>query len=426
MLDIVLNVCYYHEHVDLRTAAGNASKLMHRLCSESGILRKAAQQHQFMGKSQHYTLAISREDIPYLVEQLGERRALLFSPGRQYAVLDYVQSVEVQKAPPMYMVTDMSRTEKDMWKIATIMEGDGCISATPPFSMKVSCSQTYRDLDALKFIQSVFGGSIHLHTHSNEEWAQTYDWTICPPAAIDVCKKLAPYMHIKRTQFELGARWSQLRAHVVVTNTSSGEKALYKDCAACERALGLKKEAVSQYLRGKQTRELVPGLSFEKEEFDYEAAKTERAEIFAGLTSQKQEVHSPYNRKLNIAELAGWMISEGHIAVHGANSVSVEIGQKHRAICDALKDTFGGNVYDKTNNSHQWVLSCHARELLQVLEPELIGAKKKQARLLLSTEPGRYLEIKEEMAALSGGQKGMHNKKLRLLAGGDLTVRGPQ
>lgn len=298
--------------------------------------------------------------------------------------------------------------EHDIWYIAGAVEGGGCVTCTLPCHLRFCIGQSEKSMAILDFIQQRFGGNIVEHK-PHPKWAQFYELTVDSPAAMCVCAKLAPYLFIKRKQFEVASKWpATVLRPLILTCKTTGERLVYRTAAECERAHHLDKERVSKWLRSARTTEIdaLKGFYVQYGEVDKLRIQAEREHVHDQLHTLKRIPHCsiPDTDKLNYPYAAGWIDTDGCMYVQGKGCVAVNLGQKYRAICDAFKHSFGGSVYEKKTAFH-WVMYKGSRDFIRCIYPYLIG-KKKQAGLLLSMQKGEEQKIAAELSLLNGGQKG--------------------
>ena len=115
---------------------------------------------------------------------------------------------------------------------------------------------------------------------------------------------------------------------------------------------------------------------------------------------------------INLSYLAGFFDGEGCISIlkytkktqkNPAYFLQAQIGQKYGSTLDWVKETFGGNVYKKRDQT--WIVTnFKAYEFIKLLEPYL-KYKKPQAQLAIKFYEERILGAKRKHASLPHSQE---------------------
>lgn len=99
----------------------------------------------------------------------------------------------------------MAATKTEKAYAAGLIDGEGCIciNYNKPTGLK-KYGQFYpmvtvhiTDVNVLKWLQSIWGGSIKTRKKGEEHWKPSYDWKIQSTRAIEFIQEIQPYMIIK-------------------------------------------------------------------------------------------------------------------------------------------------------------------------------------------------------------------------------------
>ena len=235
--------------------------------------------------------------------------------------------------------------------LAGFVDGDGCISCTLS-GCYFQVSQSFDQAEVLMRLLETFGGSIVRERNGMGLHKPVLRWIAYGQSARRAASLLAPFSITKRKQLLLAAEWPEERSH-------------REDCKAELRALK-----------------------------EYDSA-------VAGPCSWEY--------------CAGFFDAEGHIAQPKAGvCLDLRIEQKHPQVLKCLSEFLAGSIGIDSRVSlarnepclHRlWITSLlNCKQMLErMLEAGLL-CKAKQAKLVLGLTPENALQVKAELACLTGNQ----------------------
>lgn len=102
----------------------------------------------------------------------------------------------------------MAATETELAYIAGLIDGEGSIDihfnkpskSSPNGQYFVRVTIHITNLPVLEWLRTQFGGSIYKRKESKTNWKQGYDWKLVAGNAIQLLRKIEPYMKIKKAE----------------------------------------------------------------------------------------------------------------------------------------------------------------------------------------------------------------------------------
>lgn len=294
-------------------------------------------------------------------------------------------------------------SEDQRWWIGGQVDADGCVRVCPVNGPMVRVGKAEKGWSCLEWLQTTLGGAIYKGTRETERHQAQREWCIRGQAALDFCSVIKSYSYLKRPQMEktmefplYGGAISQLTP--VLRTSSCGEETLYasiKQAAKCNR---IGEHIMFQLLETGSGRNAVWKTLENPITADYVKAK--RQELESVLKEMKKTEHTKISGLLQPPYAAGFADGEACFDIG-----SIQVGQKYRAICDALQLQYGGRVRKrKDKDAYNWeVYGNKARNCLQDIAPHLIE-KREQANLILNLQAGCRAQVKASLRLLKGNQ----------------------
>lgn len=275
------------------------------------------------------------------------------------------------------------------------MDGDGTIGLCSKWPV-LSLSKAEKGASAVVRVKSEIGGSIHHRPSRGPRRQQSQVWQIGGRAAVEVARKLTPYLRLKRRRAEVLLQWTSPYKAMSISKGGVVRKDLTREEVAS--IIGAGTCTVSRHLR---TGKPLQGWQITKR------AGT-RQEVYEQLLSLKDQPDGDLVGTLHPSYVAGFFDAEGYVELKRANCPRVTVGQRWPAITAALKAQYGGNVYIETredgSNYHCWtVYSANARAFLHCIKAD-VSEKARQVELCLSVTPQNWQTVAAEMKSLRGNQ----------------------
>lgn len=261
-------------------------------------------------------------------------------------------------------------TADDLWYFGGNLDGDAsiCVSGKKDQGQGDGClifsmGKAAQSLKLLQHARHIFDGRINTNKMAKDKYQSFHSWTKVNKEAVEFCTLMKDYVQLKKPQFTLACEWptdhSNGKAFHLVNRTGqvivyASIQQLIKD----DRFRLYKKSAhdwvnrniiPKKFVDGDWTLEMIPADIMTKR----------KDEIRHGLKTLKSVMHEPILQDLPAAYFAGMFDSDGCVGVSNLNQVEVAVSQKYRAICDAMKQKYGGGV---TNNATVFKWSIKNRD----------------------------------------------------------------
>ena len=297
-----------------------------------------------------------------------------------------------------------------MWWMAGELDGDGSVGIYAG-RLKVAIKKSVKSKTTLQHIQQLFGGDLHYCPAAKDTWEDQVFWTLHAEPARAFCSKIAPYVFLKRAQFEVAASITVGRTPAVAckegreVSVQNGTELhlLISDPAVLIWTVRrrMAKAGGTPFQLGGWTVTCKPRLEVKK--------ATQRAA--EQLRELKQKEHDAITGPLPPPPyFCGFFEADGCVTLTGPNA-SVSVSQKYRSICDLLQAIYGGRVsraeMEAATLGHMWRWAAHSKSARKFLEDVYAHAfeKREQMHLALSATKANWRKNKLEMDAMKGARK---------------------
>lgn len=96
--------------------------------------------------------------------------------------------------------------------VAGLFDGEGCVNFTKCRTIKIPrVCITNTNLEVLESLQKSFGGFIQQGSRPQNNWKQSYHWTISNSKACEFLTKIYAWVRIKKEQIWLVWAWDAIR-----------------------------------------------------------------------------------------------------------------------------------------------------------------------------------------------------------------------
>ena len=309
-------------------------------------------------------------------------------------------------------------TETVLQYLAGAADGDGCVHASSPNIFKFVFSQATPGKAIVDLFCQTFVGGVTSRFRRSDECDEQFQVVFNGMNGVHVCKMLAPYSHLKRSQFEAGATWPIRSSRKIKVVDASGSTLIYNSAVECSIAFGIPDYTIAAYLRtGKQFPKGLQCCYYLDPPINTDALKQDRKSVIDILKHEKQQPHKEIRESLDVNYAAGMFDAEGNMSAVRSKSIRLKLNQKYAAICVAMRCTFGGSMTSRELNGtryYYWDMTAGAASVLQKLYPHLVSSKREQARMLLDMTPGSASQTNVAISALKGLQRGRGPRKCPL------------
>ena len=286
-----------------------------------------------------------------------------------------------------------------------LVSGDGCITADKKHGLRVSVKQAEHGWDSLYQLHALFGGCIYDNKEQTDVWQAQKTWSLSGNCARAFCREMESHCILKREQMQEALRYplfelkAMQMAPVMATTRGTDTVQLFGSQMHAIRVTGASNIQVS--LRN-------PCRVCQNAYWTHVANPIQRGQVvlhqntvIGNLKELKKVVHKSLDASMKPAFVAGLVDSDGCIDISMQGCRTVAVGQKHRAICDALKEQFGGGIcQDKKTSCYHWkVCGENAKAMLQIVAPYLIS-KRRQAEIALGKSAGDAINVRAQMKVL--------------------------
>ena len=314
----------------------------------------------------------------------------------------------MKKTLEEYVAKFRSTSFEDRDWAAGLIDGDGSVGICTDGSLRVHVCCAEPSWSALDRLEHLFGGSVTVKHDTIPEVNPRYNhimanWQLgCGPAA-EFCKIMLPHVILKRPQFLDASRWLETKApseEPLITLKREGQEdwtgsraELCKHLDICMHHLW--------YLRKKKTPD---GWCFSEWKRPT-ADKAARMKMKQRLEELKRIPHDRVERDLSVAYAAGFVDSDGCLALHPSGSLMLAVYQKYPAITDTFKRQFGG--YTRCCNGQcRWDAAASNRsDVIRSMLPYLQTDKRKRAELLLARTRANAKQIDWELDMLKKSRR---------------------
>ena len=270
------------------------------------------------------------------------------------------------------------------------LDGDGSIGMRRSLNAFICIKKAEKGKHALDKIQSVVGGALLHRNRVNEHQQDTYLWDVRGTKAVNLARRLIPYLQLKRRQAEALASWQSKYGRFSLSKDGhKQEDMMMKDVV---ETVGRTAPTVLKYMR---SGEPCNGYVIAKVEGNAHTV-FERLQYLKSVPDVVGSLHQAY--------VAGFFDAEGCIRTQGSN-LRVTIAQKDPAILHALQALFGGSVLKEKNRDNYCHTLCatNARKFLAVIQHNACE-KHEQVQLGLKFNKDNWDDIGTKMKALRGCQ----------------------
>ena len=239
---------------------------------------------------------------------------------------------------------------------AGMIDGDGCICLYGTWNaLHISVGKAKNGYASLNKMKDLFGGRINKNRNEIGNLQECSSWVIACQDALSFCELIEPYMVLKKKQFTRALDYPLNKMGTALTNDKKELRLAIKD----------------------------------------------------DLKRMKKEPDEPIEKQLSDAYYAGFFDSEGTVEAIGFNQIRLSAPQKYRAICDALKDRYGGSVTVPRVGMYSWRLSNidECMEVLRAIQPYSVE-KLPQIELVLNMKTNEATIVNRELKQYKGNQLG--------------------
>lgn len=300
---------------------------------------------------------------------------------------------------------DLMTEHLRLWT-AGLVDGDGCICADKKHGLRVLVKQAEHGWSSLYQLQSMLGGCIHENKDETDKWQAQKTWSLSGNSARAFCREMKSYCILKHDQlhealsyplFELKAM--QMRP-VLARNQITGIEQVFGSQHHAARVTGASN--ISASLR-QPNRRASGGFfwSYIDNPIAKDMVVKQQSDIIETLKALKRVEHKAIEQSLTPAYVAGLIDSDGCIDISKEGTRTVSVGQKYIAICQALKQQYGGNFcQDKSTRCFHWKIRGEkAKVMMQEFSPFLIS-KREQCVIALDKKVDDAVNVRAKMRIL--------------------------
>lgn len=297
--------------------------------------------------------------------------------------------------------------------IAGNLDADGCVSIDQKHGIRVMIVKAENGWSCLEKHVDLFGGTLHRSNSETDRQQARKIWSISGKNAIDFCNVMKHYTFLKSNQFAEAGKYPFLELHamqmkpVAARSLLTNEIKIFPSQIAGYRVIGGKLSNIRTVLDK-------PNLSCAGHRWlsipnPISTTETQQLarDIAARVHDLKSIEHATISKPLPAAYCAGLMDGDGTFTVNGHRLI-VSVGQKYRAIADALHREYSGTIHHRVQRGFElwtWQISVRqdALRFLTAIVPHLIE-KAEQGRLVLKLNKENCVDIGRELARYKGRQ----------------------
>jgi hypothetical protein len=293
--------------------------------------------------------------------------------------------------------------EHSLWWTAGMLDGDGSINGSPNGGVSTSVGKALKGMPALEKLLELHGGRVSRNAVAHGTTQEIHSWVKAGP---EFCQLIAPYVQLKKPQFELASTYPTINTNGKPFFIVQGEtRLLFMNRKDAADHFEMKEQKIKNWiLKNVYPTPLRPGWTIEF--VDIATIRERRVFIRNELKRLKTIEHAPITEDIPHSYFAGMFDAEGCIGVCGYNQIRISLCQKYRAICDALKKKHSGVVsMNKTTQMCSWRISQQAlvQSFLRSILPYSVE-KVEQIRLALAMPVNGAQVLKAQLKALKGNQ----------------------
>ena len=321
-------------------------------------------------------------------------------------------------AVPQYDVhcIDWTQINPDTrWWIGGNFDGDGCVVIDEKHGLVVQIAKAENGWPCLVWLHTALKGTIVRNRDATETTQAVKTWYISGLPALQFCQAMKEFTHLKQPQLQLastfvyGERQAAVWTPVLATNINTGVEQVFAGMMIAAAATGIPNGKISQCCSGK--RKTSGGYRWCKlsNPLNRDQLLAKRRQIEANMRGLKKIEHDRILASLEKPYMAGFVDADGCLSAMGKSYQSHGVAQKHRAICDAFQNMYGGCIYvQKSAGVFHWTVTKNALTFLIDVAP-FLKEKSAQAMLLLGMQKGDSPAISQALKKFKGNQ--MSKKK---------------
>ena len=294
-----------------------------------------------------------------------------------------------------------------------MVDGDGSIACDAKHGLRVLVKQAEKGWATLEHLMTIFGGRVYDNAPATDKWQARRTWSLVGRSALSFCIHMEPFVYLKRPQLQIAKdypfdelKFMQMKP---VTAIHMNTQNVITFGSTQHAAKSVPQSGSANIYKCLKKPQSTAGNYFWREAVNpwkVDQVIAMRDDVISRLKSQKHIAHDPITEQLPLPYVAGMVDSDGCLGATIYGTQRHEVVQKYSAICDALKNQFGGNVtsHSSHGSATRWrVGGANAISFLNAISPYLIE-KRGQAEVIQSLDTHDAKNVLARLQKLKGNQ----------------------
>ena len=301
----------------------------------------------------------------------------------------------------------------ELWYMAGQLDGDGSINICGDKKnrqgdgvLSISMGKAGKSLSTLNSLKKIHGGRVNRNRKAKGKYQEINSWVKSGQDAIDFCQSIKTYVQLKHPQFDAASQFPLLNNNGIGFEiTNDKDKFVFNSKNELMKKLSLTEYATNKWINNDQYPVKLNDKTWRLKKVDKTQITLKKNQIRAELKRLKTIPHNPINDTLPLEYFAGFFDAEGNIGVSNFNRIEVKVAQKYRAVCDAFKNKFGGEVCHQSNHAFSWYIKNYegCMRFIDDILPYSIE-KKQQLELVKNMPVNGAPEVAKKLREFKGNQ----------------------
>jgi hypothetical protein len=297
--------------------------------------------------------------------------------------------------------------------VGGMIDGDGSIACDAKHGLRVSVKQAELGWTTLEHLKTIFGGHVYANAPAKGKWQAQRTWNLSGRSALSFCIHMEPFVYLKRHQLQIAKeypvdelKYMQMKP-VTAIHMDTHEEVTFGSTQHAAKSIA--RSGRANILKCLKKPNSTAGNYFWQEAINpvkVDEVIATRDDVISRLKMQKHIAHDPITEQLPLPYIAGMVDSDGCLGAIIKGTQRHSVGQKYSAICNALRNQFGGSVTPNTIHGTVFVWQvggANAVSFLNAIFPYLIE-KRQQAEIINSLDTNDAKTVLARLQKLKGNQ----------------------
>lgn len=190
-----------------------------------------------------------------------------------------------------------------IWWTAGTLDGDGSITGNPQGGVSTSVGKALKGFSSLQKLKELHGGRINRNAEAKENKQETHSWVM---AGVEFCTFIAPYVQLKKPQFDLAASYPTTDTKGNPCYAVQGDTRLFfASVLALSEHFEIPQKRANNWFNDDSYPPQLEDNGWNLEKVDVEAIRAERKQIRTELKLMKHVEHAAITEDLPHSYFAG-------------------------------------------------------------------------------------------------------------------------